>query len=120
MIVLAGSYLRGWCQSDSIPSLTGTAVKVPIDYIRIANTKILQGKLYKEIIVQQDSVIQLHKLRYQELNKETMIVQEKLYNSYQINRDLNNSLERSKKRNKWIAGGAIVSAVGFIVLLIAK
>lgn len=122
-IVLAGNCLSGWCQSNN-PSSTGGApedtVKVPISYIKVANAKMLQGKLYKDIIVQQDSIISLHKYKYQVLNSETELLQKKLDNTNQLNANLKSSLERNKKKTKWIAGGAVVSIVGFVVLLISK
>ena len=65
MIVLLGSYSRSWCQSeiDNVVhpprgvNTTDTTVLVPINMIKIANTKIIKAKLYKDIIDEQDSII---------------------------------------------------------------
>lgn len=92
MIVLLGSYSRSWCQSeiDNIihppreVNTTDTTVLVPINMIKIANTKIIKAKLYKDIINEQDSIINLHKIKYNALYKEVEILQNNLDNSNKV------------------------------------
>lgn len=83
MTVLLGSYSRSWCQSeiDNVVhsprgvNTTDTTVLVPINMIKIANTKIIKAKLYKDIINEQDSIINLHKIKYNALYKEVETLQ---------------------------------------------
>ncbi len=68
---------------------TDTTVLVPINMIKIANTKIIKAKLYKDIINEQDSIINLHKIKYNALYKEVEILQNNLDNSNKVNDNLN-------------------------------
>ena len=106
MIVLLGSYSRSWCQSeiDNVVhpprgvNTTDTIVLVPINMIKIANTKIIKAKLYKDIINEQDSIINLHKIKY----------------------NLNKSIERIKRKNRYLVSGGAVCAIAFVVCLLVK
>lgn len=92
MTVLLGSYSRSWCQSeiDNVVHLprgvntTDTTILVPINMIKIANTKIIKAKLYKDIINEQDSIINLHKIKYNTLYKEVETLQNNLDNSNKV------------------------------------
>lgn len=126
--MLLGSYSRSWCQSeinDSIHPLRGvnitdTTVLVPISMIRIANSKIIKAKLYKGIIEEQDSIINLQKIKYNALNKEVENLQYNLNNSNKVNNNLNKSIERIKRNNRYLVGGGTVCAIAFIVCLLVK
>ena len=106
MIVLLGSYSRSWCQSeiDNIihpprgVNTTDTTVLVPINMIKIANTKIIKAKLYKEV--------------------ETL--QNNLDNSNKVNDNLNKSIERIKRKNRYLVSGGAVCAIAFVVCLLVK
>ena len=58
MIVLLWGYSRSWCQSEIVNvvhsprgvNTTDTTVLVPINMIKIANTKIIKAKLYKILL----------------------------------------------------------------------
>lgn len=92
MIVLLGNYSSSWCQSkiDNVVhpprgvNITDTTVLVPINMIKIANTKIIKAKLYKDIINEQDSIINLHKIKYNALYKEVETLQNNLDNSNKV------------------------------------
>ena len=109
MTVLLGSYSRSWCQSeiDNVVhpprevNTTDTTVLVPINMIKIANTKIIKAKLYKDIINEQDSIINLH-------------------NSNKVNDNLNKSIERIKRKNRYLVSGGAVCAIAFVVCLLVK
>ena len=109
MTVLLGSYSRSWCQSeiDNVvhPSrgvnTTDTTVLVPINMIKIANTKIIKAKLYKDIINEQDSINNLD-------------------NSNKVNDNLNKSIERIKRKNRYLVSGGAVCAIAFVVCLLVK
>ena len=116
MTVLLGSYSRSWCQSeiDNIVhpprgvNTTDTTVLVPINMIKIANTKIIKAKLYKDIINEQDSIINLHKIKYNALY------------SNKVNDNLNKSIERIKRKNRYLVSGGAVCAIAFVVCLLVK
>ena len=71
MTALLGSYSRSWCQSeiDNVVhpprgvNTTDTTILVPINMIKIANTKIIKAKLYKDIIDEQDSLLNVLNVR---------------------------------------------------------
>ena len=113
MTVLLGSYSRSWCQSeiDNIVhpprgvNTTDTTVLVPINMIKVANTKIIKAKLYKDIINEQDSIINLHKIKYNALHKEVETLQYNLNNSNKTNDNLNKSIERIKRKNRYLVSG---------------
>ena len=128
MIVLLGSYSRSWCQSeiDNVVYLsrgvntTDTIILVHINMIKIANTKIIKAKLYKDIINEQDSIINLHKIKYNALHKEVETLQYNLNNSNKTNDNLNKSIERIKRNNRYLVGGGAVCASAFVVCLLVK
>lgn len=128
MIVLLGSYSRSWCQSE-INSVvhpprgvntTDTVVSVPISMIKVANAKIIKSKLYKDIIEEQDSIISLQKLKYNTINNEIKILQYNLDNTNKVNDNLNKSIERIKRNNRYLVGGGAVCAIAFVVCLLVK
>lgn len=128
MIVLLGSYSRSWCQSeiDNVVhpprgvNTTDTTVLVPISMIKVANAKIIKSKLYKDIIEEQDSIISLQKLKYNTINNEIKILQCNLDNTNKVNDNLNKSIERIKRNNRYLVGGGAVCAIAFVVCLLVK
>lgn len=128
MIVLLGSYSRSWCQSEINNvvhpprgvNTTDTVVSVPISMIKVANAKIIKSKLYKDIIEEQDSIISLQKLKYNTINNEIKILQCNLDNTNKVNDNLNKSIERIKRNNRYLVGGSAVCAIAFVVCLFVK
>ena len=128
MIVLLGSYSRSWCQSEINNivhpprgvNTTDTVVSVPISMIKVANAKIIKSKLYKDIIEEQDSIISLQKLKYNTINNEIKILQCNLDNTNKVNDNLNKSIERIKRNNRYLVSGGAVCAIAFIVCLLVK
>lgn len=128
MIVLLGIYSRSWCQSEINNvvhpprgvNTTDTVVSVPISMIKVANAKIIKSKLYKDIIEEQDSIISLQKLKYNTINNEIKILQCNLDNTNKVNDNLNKSIERIKRNNRYLVGGGAVCAIAFVVCLLVK
>lgn len=128
MIVLLGSYSRSWCQSEINNvvhpprgvNTTDTVISVPISMIKVANAKIIKSKLYKDIIEEQDSIISLQKLKYNTINNEIKILQCNLDNTNKVNDNLNKSIERIKRNNRYLVGGGAVCAIAFVVCLLVK
>lgn len=126
--MLLGSYSRSWCQSEINNVLhpprgvntTDTVVSVPISMIKVANAKIIKSKLYKDIIEEQDSIISLQKLKYNTINNEIKILQCNLDNTNKVNDNLNKSIERIKRNNRYLVGGGAVCAIAFVVCLLVK
>lgn len=128
MTVLLGSYSRSWCQSEINNivhpprgvNTTDTVVSVPISMIKVANAKIIKSKLYKDIIEEQDSIISLQKLKYNTINNEIKILQCNLDNTNKVNDNLNKSIERIKRKNRYLVSGGAVCAIAFVVCLLVK
>lgn len=128
MTVILGSYSRSWCQSEINNivhpprgvNTTDTVVSVPISMIKVANAKIIKSKLYKDIIEEQDSIISLQKLKYNTINNEIKILQYNLDNTNKVNDNLNKSIERIKRNNRYLVGGGAVCAIAFVVCLLVK
>lgn len=126
--MLLGSYSRSWCQSEINNivhpprgvNTTDTVVSVPISMIKVANAKIIKSKLYKDIIEEQDSIISLQKLKYNTINNEIKILQCNLDNTNKVNDNLNKSIERIKRNNRYLVGGGAVCAIAFVVCLLVK
>lgn len=128
MTVLLGNYSRSWCQSEINNvvhpprgvNTTDTVVSVPISMIKVANAKIIKSKFYKDIIEEQDSIISLQKLKYNTINNEIKILQYNLDNTNKVNDNLNKSIERIKRNNRYLVGGGAVCAIAFVVCLLIK
>lgn len=128
MTVLLGSYSRSWCQSEINNivhpprgvNTTDIVVSVPISMIKVANAKIIKSKLYKDIIEEQDSIVSLQKLKYNTINNEIKILQYNLDNTNKVNDNLNKSIERIKRNNRYLVGGGAVCAIAFVVCLLVK
>lgn len=111
--------------NDSIHStgeviLSDTTVTISIDYIRLANAKMIERNYLLNIINEQDSII-LMKDKY--INEQTKIItdfQKRVSDANKINEAVRKDLEKQKRRTKiigWSAGAAII---GVIVGIIAK
>lgn len=109
------SCLNSWSQSNSLTGGRTDSVTIHIDYIKLANQKLIENKYNRQIIIEQDSLINLHKMKYDALNKESAILQTKLFNSEQTNKDLNKSIVRIENKNKVLGGIAIGSIIAFVV-----
>ena len=60
MMMLMLSYSKSWCQISTFPTGGRTdSVLISIDYIKLANKKLIEGISCKTIVALQDSVIVL-------------------------------------------------------------
>ena len=118
MILLLLNCSSGWCQNNSP---TGDSiVSLNINYIKLANKKLIENKYNRKIILIQDSVINLHKIKYAALNSEVVRLQQDLHNSNKDISKLNKSLRVSKSRNKILGGIAGTSIIAFVICIILK
>ena len=121
VILLVLSCLSGLCQSSSSP--TGgrnDSVLIPINYIRIANQKIIEGISCKKIVNIQDSIINLQQQKYAELEAEASILQTKLYNTNESVVRLNETLDKQIRKVRFLGGTALASTLAFLLCIILK
>lgn len=120
-ILLVLSCSSGWCQSSSSP--TGgqkDSVLIHIDYIRLANKKIIEGISCKKIVNIQDSIINLQQQKYAELEAEAGVLQTKLYNTNEHNKSLEIKLDKQSSKVRFLGGTALASTLAFILCIILK
>ena len=113
------SYSKSWCQNSN-PSTGGQtdSVLISIDYIKLANKKLIEGISNKKIVVLQDSIINLQSEKYAELEAEVSILQTKLYEAHRVNCNLNEKVDSQNRKVKFLGGTALASALAFIVCII--
>ena len=120
-ILLVLSCSSGWCQSSSSP--TGgqkDSVLISIDYIRLANKKIIEGISCKKIVNIQDSIINLQQQKYAELEAEASVLQTKLYDTNESVVKLNEAVDKQKSKVRFLGGTALASTLAFILCIILK
>ena len=121
MMMLMLSYSKSWCQNDTLP--TGgqnDSVLISIDYIKLANKKLIEGISNKKVVVLQDSVIKLQSKKYAELEAEVGILQTKLYDAHRVNVKLAIDVNKERSKVRFLGGTALASALAFIVCIILK
>lgn len=121
VILLVLSCSSGWCQSSSSP--TGgrnDSVLIHIDYIRLANKKIIEGISCKKIFNIQDSIINLQQQKYVELEAEANILQTKLYTINECNQSLEFKLDKQNRKVRFLGGTALASTLAFLLCIILK
>lgn len=112
------SCLKSWSQSNSFTGGQNDSIFISIDYIRLANEKLIENKYNKIIIGQQDSIINLHIKKYDAITDEVKVLQNKLYNAESMNKELNKSLKKIDNKNKFLGGIAITSTIAFVVCIL--
>ena len=120
-IVLVLSCLRGYAQM--IPS-TGNRIQtdtnlvsIPIEYIRIANQKLIERNYLIDVNNYKDSIIVDYKNYIVEYEKVNIKFQEQLDDYKRINEDLAKSLNKQKKTS--LVFGSIAGASILTIVLIA-
>ena len=126
MIALVLICLKGWCQSnnDTIP-LRGNAdsvtmVSVGINYIRQANIKLYERKMFLELNVEKDTIIAFKDSYILEQERIIKDFQERVNKGNDINNELSRNLERQKKITYIVGGIAGASIITTIILIFAK
>ena len=121
MMMLMLSYSKSWCQIST--PLTGSqndSVLISIDYIKLANKKLIEGISNKKIVALQDSVIALQSKKYAELEVEASVLQTKLYDAHRLNVKLTNDVDNQKRKVRFLGGTALASTLAFLVCIILK
>ena len=121
MMMLMLSYSKSWCQISTSPTGGQTdSVLISIDYIKLANKKLIEGISCKKIVVLQDSVINLQSKKYAELEAEVSILQTKLYDAHRVNVKLTKDVDSQKSKVRFLGGTALASTLAFLVCIILK
>ena len=115
------SYSKSWCQIGTSPTGGRTdSVLISIDYIKLANKKLIEGISNKKIVVLQDSVINLQSKKYAELEAEVSILQTKLYDVHRLNVKLEKEINKQNRKVRFLGGTALASTLAFLVCIILK
>lgn len=121
MMMLMLSYSKSWCQSSTLPTGGQTdSVLISIDYIKLANKKLIEGISCKKIVNIQDSIINLQQQKYAELEAEASVLQTKLYDVNRVNVELMNKVDKQNRKVKFLGGTALASTLAFLVCVILK
>lgn len=121
MMMLMLSYSKSWCQSSTLPTGGQTdSVLISIDYIKLANKKLIEGISCKKIVNIQDSIINLQSKKYAELEAEVGVLQTKLYDVNRVNVKLTKDVDKQNRKVKFLGGTALASTLAFLVCVILK
>ena len=123
MIVLLLSCLKGLLAqtNDSVSSSTGdlqlsdTTVTIGINYIRLANSKLIERKYLLKLVDEQDSIIDFKDNYIIEQKKIITNFQNRVNDAIKINEVIKQDIEKQKKRTK-IVGGIAGSAIAILVI----
>lgn len=120
-MMLMLSYSKSWCQSNT-PSTGGQtdSVLISIDYIKLANKKLIESIGCKKIVNIQDSIINLQQQKYAELEAEVGVLQTKLYDVNRVNIKLTKDVDKQNRKVKFLGGTALASTLAFLVCVILK
>lgn len=109
----------GLCQSSIFPTGGRTdSVLIHINYIKLANEKLIEGISCKKIVNIQDSIINLQQQKYAELEAEVGVLQTKLYDVNRVNGKLTKDVDKQNRKVKFLGGTALASTLAFILCII--
>lgn len=121
VILLVLSCSNSWCQISISPTGCQTdSVLISINYIRLANKKLIEGISCKKIVNIQDSIINLQQQKYAELEAEASILQTKLYETNKVNTKLNERMDKQNRKVRFLGGTALASTLAFLLCIILK
>lgn len=126
IVVLLSCLNHLQARNDSVPPSTGgvqwsdTTIVINIGYIRLANAKMIERNYLLRINNEQDSIISLKDEYIREQEKIIADFQQRVYESNRIAKNIEEDLERQRKRNKIIGWSAGAAVIGVIIGIIAK
>ena len=113
-----------WSQNnDSIVPLRAiksNLVLIPIETIKAANIKLIERKHYINIVNQQDSIISMKDSYIREQHKVIIDFQKRVYNSDKLNEQINNDINKYKRKYKILKYGAAGIITGCIIGVLIK
>lgn len=107
--------------NDSVSSSTGdlqlsdTTVTIGINYIRLANSKLIERKYLLKVVDEQDSIISFKDNYIIEQKKIITNFQNRVNDAIKINEVIKQDIEKQKKRTK-VVGGIAGSAIAILVI----
>ena len=128
MILLLLIFLNGLVQAQTISPISlrasnlkdTTNVNIPISILKQANERLIERKYLISIYYEQDSIIKL-KDNYISYQQDVITdMQHKIIDNALINEDLQKSLDKQKKKTKFITYGAASAVVGLLIGLLSK
>lgn len=93
-----------------------TYVSIPIEYIRLANQKLIERNYLLEVNQYKDSIIVDYKKYISEYERMDKELKAKIEDCNRINKDLSKSLERQKKVS--LVCGSVVGASILAIVLV--
>lgn len=111
--------LSNYCQNDvindTIPlrGIYNGGITISFADIRIINSKLLELRYTKQELLAKDTIIQLNETKYNELNKEALLLQDRV-------KSLNAELIKSNKKKKVYGIAAITGVVATLFSFIIK
>lgn len=127
MIVVLLSCLKSYASNlnDSVPS-TGSQIKadttiiIDINYIRIANAKMIERNYLIDITNQQDSIIDMKDKYINEQQKIIADFKKRVTDANKLNEVIKNDLDKQKRKNKIIGYTAGAAILGVVIGIITK
>lgn len=128
MILLLLIFLNGLVQAQTITPISlrasnlkdTTNVVIPISILKQANVRLIERKYLISIYYEQDSIIKL-KDNYISYQQDVITdMQHKIIDNTLINEDLQKSLDKQKKKTKFITYGAAGAVIGLVIGLLSK
>lgn len=127
MIVVLLSCLKSYAsnRNDSVPS-TGSQIKadttiiIDIEYIRIANAKMIERNYLIDITNQQDSIIDMKDKYINEQQKVIADFKKRVTDANKLNEVIKNDLDKQKRKNKIIGYTAGAAILGVVIGIITK
>lgn len=109
---------------NNLSSPTGSqnktdSILVPIDYLKVANYKMILSDIRQKKIVLLDSIINLQQQKINVYDDSYTKMKDYAVTMQKLNESLNNDISKYKKRNKvlgGVAGGLAASLILFIVI----
>lgn len=95
-------------------------VELPISLIKKANERLIERKYLISIYYEQDSIIQFQNSYIANQSDIINDMQDRIIINNKINEDLNNALDKQKKKNKIITYGAVGVVAGLLIGILVK
>lgn len=108
------------CSSTGSKTFADTTVTIDIDNIRNANALIVQGKYYKTICNEQDSIILMQK---DYINKQQDVItdfQNRVIEANKLNNKFKEDLNKQIRKTKYLGYCSLAIIVGIVTGIILK
>ena len=119
---------KSWCQNNvgsssftgEIQLISDSTCIVPIKLIKQANVKLIERNSFSKIITEQNDIINLQKQEIKECSVIIKDMQNRIVISNNINNELNDRIDKYRKRNKILIGTTCGAVLITALVLIAN